>query len=222
MDVRQSSNPAVRAISRWLHRLNARHPWDHNAFWHRWILRRLPARRGRALDVGCGSGALAGALADRFAEVLAIDVDPTMVRSARERLGAWRHVRVEQRPFAEVEGGFDTITFVASLHHMPLEETLGRAGSLLTPGGRLLVVGLARVSSRRDAVYDLASAVLNPVMGLLKHPRPRRAEPDPDPMPIKDPGLSVDEISAIARQTLPGARVRRRLFFRHTLEWTRP
>jgi hypothetical protein len=30
------------------------------------------------------------------------------------------------------------------------------------------------------------------------------------------------EISQVARGVLPGARIRCRLFFRYTLEWTRP
>jgi hypothetical protein len=36
-----------------------RHPWDHNAHHHGWILRRLPHRIDRALDVGCATGELA-------------------------------------------------------------------------------------------------------------------------------------------------------------------
>jgi len=40
-------------------RLNAVYPWDHDAHYHRWILRQLPGRVGTALDVGCGKGELA-------------------------------------------------------------------------------------------------------------------------------------------------------------------
>lgn len=222
MDVRRSTDPTVRAIGGHLRHVNARHPWDHNAFWHRWILRRLPRSRGRALDVGCGTGLLATRLAERFSEVHAIDVDAAMVAAARERLGAWTHTRVEQHSFTEVEETFDVVTFVASLHHMPLEETLARVAGLLNPGGRLLVVGLAQVNTRRDAVYDIASALLNPLVGLIRHPRPVRGAPEPSSVPLAEPVLSVGEIAAVAARVLPGARVRRRLFFRHTLEWQKP
>jgi magnesium-protoporphyrin O-methyltransferase len=41
------------------------------------------------LDAGCGTGALATDAAERGAEVLAIDLSPTLVQLARERLPAW-------------------------------------------------------------------------------------------------------------------------------------
>ncbi|WP_239094534.1 hypothetical protein [Planotetraspora silvatica] len=48
-----------------LDRFHAAHPWDHNAHYHRWILRQLPRSFDSALDVGCGSGDLARLLASR-------------------------------------------------------------------------------------------------------------------------------------------------------------
>ncbi|MET8412898.1 SAM-dependent methyltransferase, partial [Streptomyces sp. NPDC005195] len=38
-----------------LEQFNAAYPWDHNAHYHRWILRQLPRRFNRALDIGSGS-----------------------------------------------------------------------------------------------------------------------------------------------------------------------
>jgi 2-polyprenyl-3-methyl-5-hydroxy-6-metoxy-1,4-benzoquinol methylase len=63
-----------------LARLNARHPWSHNEYFHGWILRNLPARRDVAVDVGCGRGALAGKLAVRFTRVTGIDAGLTSTR----------------------------------------------------------------------------------------------------------------------------------------------
>ena len=116
---------------------------------------------------------------------------------------------------------------VASTHaeSLDFDEALRHARGLLAPGGRLLVVGLARVTSARDLAVDVASAFLNPLLGLVKHPRrarPGDAGPDAPGMPVQDPGHSVDEVARAARVLLPGARVRRRLFFRYTLEWTAP
>jgi hypothetical protein len=37
-----------------LARVNARHPWNHNDYFHGWILRNLPAGRDLAVDIGCG------------------------------------------------------------------------------------------------------------------------------------------------------------------------
>ena len=63
MDARASANPVLASARRWLARVNARHPWSHNEHFHGWILRNLPARRRAAVDVGCGTGVLAGKLA---------------------------------------------------------------------------------------------------------------------------------------------------------------
>src|SRR5512147_2288602 len=43
-----------------------------------------PPSAGRALDFGCGVGRLTQALAATFAEVVGVDVSPTMIRLARE------------------------------------------------------------------------------------------------------------------------------------------
>ena len=61
-----------------LDEFNAAYPWDHNAYYHRWILRQLPPRFGRALDAGSGSGDLARLLAGRADRVCGIDIDPVI------------------------------------------------------------------------------------------------------------------------------------------------
>jgi hypothetical protein len=63
MDLRDSANPVVLSAGRWLARVNARHPWNHNEHFHGWVLRNLPVGRQAAVDVGCGTGVLAGKLA---------------------------------------------------------------------------------------------------------------------------------------------------------------
>jgi 2-polyprenyl-3-methyl-5-hydroxy-6-metoxy-1,4-benzoquinol methylase len=86
MEVRDSANPVVLSAARWLDGVNARHPWNHNEHFHGWILRSLPARRQAAVDVGCGSGVLAGKLASRFAHVTGIDADEGMAAARQAPL----------------------------------------------------------------------------------------------------------------------------------------
>src|SRR6202522_4413770 len=47
--------------------------WDHNCYYHERLLRALPARCGRVLDVGCGAGRFAARLAERADRVDALD-----------------------------------------------------------------------------------------------------------------------------------------------------
>src|SRR6266568_4966841 len=231
MDVRARANPVLAGARRWLARVNARHPWNHNEHFHGWILRNLPARRRVAVDVGCGTGMLAGKLAGHFARVTGIDADAGMAAAASARLDDDPGVTIRRCGFEEFgtaagDGEADLIAMVAVLHHLDLDDTLARIPGLLAPGGRLLVVGLARVNSLPDLAVDLVSAAANPVMGLIKHPRPARLAEGPaagqPAMPVRDPGTTLAEIIAAARAHLPGASVRRRLFFRYTLRWDKP
>jgi SAM-dependent methyltransferase len=241
MNHRTTTTPWVRALAGALARLNARHPWSHNDHFHGWVLRRLPRRRRAALDVGCGFGGLVGLLADRFDRVDGIDPDPATAAWTSGRFATDGRVRVRELTFADVHvsadlDGYDAVTMVAVLHHLDLVPTLERVCALLAPGGRLLVIGLARVGKRADVAVDLVSAFANPVVGLVKHPRAVRRVPDggtldraptaaqdgAPAMVLRDATDTVDEITRAARSVLPGARVRRRLFFRYTLEWTAP
>ncbi|MFD6140334.1 class I SAM-dependent methyltransferase [Promicromonospora sp. NPDC060271] len=224
MDIRTVPNPLVRAGGRWLHRVNQRHPWSHNDHFHGWILRRLPARRRRALDVGCGAGLLLSRLRGHFDEVLGVDADAAMAAVSAERFAGDPAVSVRHARFEDVDGTFDTITMVAVLHHLPLEAALRHASELLEPGGRLLVVGLARPDTVTDLVWEVASSLLNPLVGIVKHPQPvTRSVDDAGPaMPVRDAAETFTELARVVRRELPGARIRRRLFFRYTLEWTRP
>lgn len=85
------------------------------------------------------------------------------------------------------------------------------------------MIGLARMNSLPDLAVNLISAAANPVMGLVKHPRPARPGAGPavgqPVMPVRDPAATLAEITAAARAHLPGATLRRRLFFRYTLRW---
>ncbi len=213
------NRPSLSAAAGALDRVNARHPWSHNDHFHGWILRHLPARRGSALDVGCGRGMLVEQLARRFAHVTAVDPDAAMVASTRARgLG---NVEVRQESLLDTAGSFDLVTMVASLHHLPLEEGLERAAALVAPGGRLLVVGLAQLGSPVGAAYDATSLLLNPLVGMVKHPRVHRGGPTETEMPVRDPDHTFEELRSTAQRLLPGVRVRRRLWFRYTLSWER-
>ncbi|TPQ16454.1 class I SAM-dependent methyltransferase [Streptomyces sporangiiformans] len=209
-----------------LHRFNAAHPWDHNAHYHPWILRQLPRRFGRALDVGCGSGDLARLLAVRAAEVYGIDADPEIVDRARELTPAGSSTAPVTYTVANaLDGGpggsYDVITCVAVLHHLPLSEALAGFRGQLRPGGTLVVVGLAREETLGDHLLGLASVPANLAMGWVKS----RGRTVPRPVSMtavtRPAETSFGDIVREARRELPGARLRRRLFWRYTLVWRR-
>ncbi|MFS4091290.1 class I SAM-dependent methyltransferase [Streptomyces sp. AF1A] len=208
-----------------LARFNAAHPWDHNAHYHRWLLRRLPRRFATALDVGCGTGDLARLLAARAAQVDAIDADPGVLVRARELTSPTAPVAytLAEAPKGLPPGPYDVVTCVAVLHHLPFADTLTRLREGLAPGGTLVVVGCARAASGADHALGLAAVPLNALTGWVKNRgRPRAHRPVSMTAPVRDPDMTFAEIGREARRLLPGARLRRRLFWRYTLLWRAP
>lgn len=78
-------------------------------------------RGRRVLDAGCGTGALAARLAARGARVLAVDLSPTLIALARERLPADKgpgHIDFEVGDMAALASGeFDHVVAMDSLIH---------------------------------------------------------------------------------------------------------
>ena len=99
----------------------------------------------RVLDAGCGTGALSVEAARRGAHVVAIDLSPTMIGLARERLppnlglGAI-DFRVGELPSLSPRG-FDIGIAVDALHELPLADALARIAVAVRPGGRIVIVG---------------------------------------------------------------------------------
>lgn len=212
-------------------RLNAAHPWSHNDAFAPVVLRQARAVRRRggttAVDVGCGTGNLVERLARIMPAVVGIEPDPTAAAIAARRFEGVPGVEIRQAPWqGEPLRSCDLIVFVASLHHMPLRTTLSRARSALRPGGRVVIVGVAAdVPSSSDlvgSVLSMTSLLLNPVIGLIRHPRRASGTPTHMQAPTADPRESFSTIRAVADEIMPGIRARRRLFWRYTATWTAP
>jgi ubiquinone/menaquinone biosynthesis C-methylase UbiE len=99
----------------------------------------------RVLDLGCGEGAYARALAARGARVTAIDGSPALIDAARERASA-AGLAIDHRCLnandlqGVADGSFDVI--VSSMVMMNVEDydgTMREAFRVLAPGGALCV-----------------------------------------------------------------------------------
>ncbi|PZG16392.1 class I SAM-dependent methyltransferase [Nonomuraea aridisoli] len=206
-----------------LERFNARHPWSHNDFYGRWVARQVAGAR-HVLDVGCGTGNLIDLLRSRAVSVTGLEPDPATARVAAARFAGDEGVVIEQAGFEQRDRDrrWDAITLVAVLHHLPLAETLRELHESLSPGGRLVVIGCYREASPGDFLVSTAAVAANPLMGLVKHPARARSLPVQMTAPTAPPRETVAEIRAQAAAALPGARIRRRLFWRYSLVYDRP
>lgn len=106
-----------------------------------YIEQRVRLAGARVLDVGCGGGLLCEGLAARGARVEGIDRAAENISAAMQHAAdhgrdiAYRNIDVEQVATAE-PGGFDVVTCLEMLEHVPDPERIVAACStLLKPGG---------------------------------------------------------------------------------------
>jgi 2-polyprenyl-3-methyl-5-hydroxy-6-metoxy-1,4-benzoquinol methylase len=197
---------------------NDRDYWNHNAAYHPWLVAIAARHGGDVLDVGCGDGLLAQRLAAVSRSVTGIDPDAAAIGRAADRLASHRHVTVSQADFEEYQPGahrFDLITFVASLHHMDLRALLVKARELLTPTGELAVVGCSANKTVRDWVWSIM-CVPAARIGSWLHSETRNIG-----VVVTDPQDGLDEIRRTVDEILPGASMRRALYYRYLLRWAK-
>jgi 2-polyprenyl-6-hydroxyphenyl methylase/3-demethylubiquinone-9 3-methyltransferase len=100
----------------------------------------------RVLDVGCGGGLLCEALARSGATVTGIDLAPGMIDVARLH-AAEQGLDITYNVVAaeEVSGGFDVVTCMEMLEHVPDPERMtATLANLVKPGGAVFVSTINR------------------------------------------------------------------------------
>lgn len=125
------------------------------------LLDLVPETVGRLLDVGTGTGRVLELLAPRVGRGLGIDASKAMLALARARLAragcahcAVRLGDMYRLPLAD--GSFDLAVLQMVLHHAEDPAlVLAEVARVLRPGGRLLVIELAR-HDRTDLTARLA------------------------------------------------------------------
>ncbi|GAA4266802.1 class I SAM-dependent methyltransferase [Frondihabitans peucedani] len=123
-------------------------PWGLERRWYeirkrRILLASLPEERlGRVLEIGCSVGISTLDLAERSDSILAVDVSGEAVRTARERLAAVSHARVERWDVTDglPEGEFDLVVLSEVGYYLSLESLgvlLERARGILSATGTI-------------------------------------------------------------------------------------
>lgn len=174
-------------------RLREQLPPERVALQHE-VLRLAGRAHGRrALDVGCGTGALARQLAAEGAEVVAIDVSPAAVHAADHEAKESGEQPLPVFAVADLlapgslpKGPFDLVTSVLALPESEdPERALAVAAKLLHPRGRL-VVALEHPWRREHLSRPGPFASLPALLGALRAAGLRlveAAEPEPPGAP---------------------------------------
>ena len=105
---------------------------------------------GELLELGSGSGAMAAGTAATFPDLtlMVTDIDPAMVRAARQRFRGHPKVTVAQADVTDLpfdDGRFDVVTSYLILHHViEWRQALAEAARVLKPGGTFVGYDLDR------------------------------------------------------------------------------
>jgi SAM-dependent methyltransferase len=205
--------------------------WDHNAYYHRLLLRQMPQRCRRVLDVGCGAGAFAARLAQRSEQVDALDRSAEMIEEAKHRTpGNVNCVLADVLADPLPGKDYDAIFSICALHHMPLQDSLPVLAAALRPGGVLAAVALPRLDLRHELPVEVVAAAGHRLLGAMFLAKRSLGgnggfakDSTHSVMPVvMDPPLTTREVARQAAGLLPGVRVRRLLFWRYLLIWHKP
>lgn len=190
------------------------------------LLRDVPQRARRALDVGCGAGALARAIARQGLEVVAIDVSRRMIALARARTP--RDLSVEYlagdvmtEPIPQ--GGFDVVVTVNMVHHLPLSSIVPRLAAATAVGGTLLIQDVVTRTGIRNFPLNVAAAALLRLLRLVTGTRvAREVAALYQRHGAGEVYLRPSEVAPAYQELLPGAHVRHHLDWRYSVIWQRP
>jgi len=202
--------------------------WTANNHYHNSLLKHVPPHCENALEIGCGTGAFARALAKVCSRVVALDLSSEMIRIARSRSGQFNNLEfqlADAMSWNFPQSHFDFVCSIATLHHVQQRELLVKMRDALRPGGVLVVLDLVQSDSVAERMLD---AIANGVSVSLRLIHNGRLKP---PAAVRkaweqhgkhDSYSTVGQVRALADEILPGATVSRCLFWRYTLVYRKP
>ncbi|MFI6523652.1 class I SAM-dependent methyltransferase [Streptomyces uncialis] len=193
-----------------------------------WLVGQLPKGQ-RALDIGCGGGNNCVMLAERYDEVVGVDISRRMLDIAAAK-PARVPVRYQHRSALDLtpaaDGTFDLVMSVNAVFHLgPAPQVLPRLRDLVAPGGRLVVIDVTRPDAtgtdtdaappaERDTyafdtartIYEVSGDADAAADSLRMMLHPRWLEMSAAHMP-----LTYGEFVRAYREQLPGVRITRDL-----------
>lgn len=175
-----------------------------------WIDGLVPLQGKQVLDVGCGGGILADSMARKGAEVLGIDLATKSLRVAQLHALETGTPNIQYREVAvealaeEKPAGFDTVTCMEMLEHVPDPGSVVRAcAQLVKPGGWVFFSTI----NRNPKAYALAIVAAEYVLKMLPrgtHEFEKFIRPSELAQHAIDAGLVVDSAKGLEHNPLTG------------------
>ncbi len=135
----------------------------------RWLSQRVGiAEGGRVLDIGCGNGALLGALSARIGEGVGVDRSAPMIAIAQNRNRRHPNLSFEtidgpKLPFPD--NSFDMAVSLCSFRYLDWDPLLAELHRVVRPEGRFLVVDMVTAPLKTAEVPKLVRSTLKQRLG---------------------------------------------------------
>jgi 2-polyprenyl-6-hydroxyphenyl methylase / 3-demethylubiquinone-9 3-methyltransferase len=173
-----------------------------------YIAAHAPLAGQRLLDVGCGGGLLAEALARAGASVTGIDLAPGMIEVARlhaaESALAIDYRLVEAEALRASGASFDVVTCLEMLEHVPEPAAMVAClAALVRPGGTLIVSTLNR-NLRSFLLAIVAGEYLLRLLPRGTHEYERLIRPAELARWARAAGLTLEDLSGIELNPFTG------------------
>jgi ubiquinone/menaquinone biosynthesis C-methylase UbiE len=112
------------------------------------FIKKMPSQRGKALDVGCGTGRVIGNLAKYFKKAQGIDISPGMVQYAKKKYSEKENISLTTQDARQLnlpKNSFDYVVSHTTLHHLSKQDqikTLEKIKEVIKPGGKLVIIDI--------------------------------------------------------------------------------
>jgi ubiquinone/menaquinone biosynthesis C-methylase UbiE len=197
--------------------------WTANNQYHSSLLKHVSGNCENALEIGCGTGAFARALARRCRRVVALDLSAEMIRVAGSRSSQFKNLEfqlADAMTWAFPQSHFDFVCSIATLHHLEQRELLLKIKDALKPGGVLVVLDLVQSDSFAERMRDIVGFGVSGSLRLLYNGRlrlPAEVRKAWEQHGQHDSYLTMRQVRALADEILPGSSVERCLLWRYKL-----
>jgi 2-polyprenyl-3-methyl-5-hydroxy-6-metoxy-1,4-benzoquinol methylase len=205
--------------------LRAAPPETHLTAALRAVLDAIPATARRGLEVGCGDGLLARAVAARGVAMLAIDLAPQMIALAQLRTDSRLPIVYQVADIMSAglaPQSFDVVFSVNMVHHLPIDVVLPRLAMLVAPGGRLIIQDVVTRVGFRHLPVNVAAALWRRLRQIGRRPRAARTvQLLYDRHGVGETYLTPPRVTQTLTPFLPGVVVTHHLDWRYTAVWNR-
>ena len=148
-----------------------------------------------------------------------------MIQIAGERSKAYSNIKFQVADAMTWEfpiEQFDCVVSIATMHHLPLAETLTKMRDALKVDGVLIILDLFQEQGLVDALTSALAVPVHVVLRLLRTGRlrqPREVREAWAEHGRHDSYLTLSQIRQVCAAVLPGAKVRKHLLWRYSITW---